>query len=113
MLVRMMFLTLTYRSSGFVVVKVHLLAQIATSFAGVDKFSREFKAETNIVRAAAPFPVAHSGGTGRWRSGLWRPRLMTIITGARLNGAFAASSRHRMRNRCTCDGINKSSLTAS
>lgn len=103
----------TYRSSRLVVVQIHLLAQIAAAFPGVDELPREFEAEANVVGAAAPLPVADPGGTGRRSPRLRRPRLVAVITGAGFDGAFAASSRHRVRYRCTGDGIDEPGFSTS
>lgn len=41
--------------------QIHLLAEVASPLAGVDKVPGELDAETNVVRAAAPFPVRSLG----------------------------------------------------
>lgn len=51
-----------YRSTGLVVVQIHLLAEIPTALAGIDEFARELEAVADVVRATTPFPVPNGGG---------------------------------------------------
>lgn len=78
----------TYHSTGFVVVEVHHVTDVAALLAGVDKLPGELDAELDVVRAAAPFPV------GSRRSAL------AVVASAGLDGSFRAGPRHRMGHRC-------------
>lgn len=51
----------TYCSASLVVVQIHFFSQVAATLARVNELAREFKAKTNIIRTAAPFPIAHAG----------------------------------------------------
>lgn len=101
----------TYRSSGFVVVKIHLLSEAAPSFSGVDELPGELVAEADVVRTAAPLPVANAlrrrrgAGVGR------APRLVTVVAGTRLDAALAARPRHGVRHRRAGDGVNERRLS--
>lgn len=67
----------THRSASLVVMYVHLLAQIATSFADIYKLAGELEAVADVIRAAPPLPVPQA----RHRDGdVWRPRLVTVVT---------------------------------
>jgi len=103
----------TYRSARLIVVKIHLLAKIATTFAGVHELARELEAEANVIRASAPFPVPNSGHTARLMIGLWWARLVAVIAGAGLNAALAAGTSYRMGHSGTRDCIDEARLTAA
>lgn len=74
----------THHSTGFVVVEVHHVTDVAALLSGVDKLPGELDAELDVVRASAPFPV------GSRRSAL------AVVASARLDGSFRTGPRHRM-----------------
>lgn len=93
--------------------QIHFLAQIASTLAGIDEFTREFETESNIVRAAAPFPIAHSSNAASLMIRLWGTRLVAVIAGAGFDGALAAGTRNRVGNCGTGDGINEARFAAA
>lgn len=103
----------TYRTTRLIVVQIHFLAEIASTFAGIDKFTREFETESNVVRAAAPFPIAHSSNATSLMIRLWGTRLVAVIAGAGFDGALAAGTRNRVGNSGTGDGINEACFAAA
>jgi hypothetical protein len=97
-------------SASLVVVNVHLLPQIATPFSDIDELAGELEAVADVVGAAAPLPVAqawHSNGD------LWRPRLVTVVTRARLDATLAARPGYRVRHPRTHDGVDESRFSAT
>lgn len=106
-------LVVTYRSARLIVVQIHLLAQIASTLAGVHEFARELETEPDVVRAAAPLPVPDAGNAARLMIGLRRARLVAVVAGAGLDGALAAGSRYRMGHSGAGDGIDEARLTAA
>ena len=100
----------TYHSASLVVVNVHLLSQIATPFSDIDELAGELEAVADVVGAAAPLPVAqawHSNGD------LWRPRLVTVVTRARLDATLAARPGYRVRHPRTHDGVDERRFSAT
>ena len=94
----------THRSAGFVVVQIHLLAQISTTLSGVDEFTGELEPVADVVRASTPFPVTRGGRC---------PRLMRVVAGARLDAALAARSRDAVRHRRARDGVDEGGLSTA
>ena len=100
----------THRSASLVVVNVHLLSQITSPFSDIDELARELEAVADVVGATTPFPVAQS-----WHSNgdLWRPRLVTVVTRARLDATLAARPGYRVRHPRTHDGVDESCFSAT
>lgn len=103
----------TYRTTRLVIVQIHLLAQIATTLAGIDKFAREFETESDVVRAAAPLPIPYA----RYATGLMirlrRACLMTVVAGAGFDGALAAGTRNRVGHSGAGDRIDEARFAAA
>lgn len=51
----------SYRSAGFIVMQIHLLAEVSAAFASIDEFARELEAVSDVIRATTPFPILNSG----------------------------------------------------
>lgn len=105
---------ITYRTSRFIVVQVHFLAQTSTSLSGVDEFARKFESEADVVRAAAPFPISDAGHIVQ--RGFRRPLafgLMTIIARTWLDAAFGTRSGNGVSDSCTRYCVNESCFPTS
>lgn len=101
----------THRSARFVVVQIHLLPDVAAFLAGVHEFAWKFVSETDVVGAAAPFPVADTGDrVGRYVSAA---ALVTDFTGTRFDAAFAAPSGDGVRNRRAGNCVDKRCFPAA
>lgn len=94
----------TYRSTRFVVVQIHLLAQIPSPFAGVDEFAGELEAVADVVGTTTPFPVPHGG---------WWSRLVGIVAGTRLDAALATRSRDAVSHSRAGDGVDEGGLSTT
>ena len=83
---------------------VHLLPQIAAPFADIHELAGELEAVADIVGAAPPFPVPQAWhGNGD----MWRPRLVAVITRARLDATLAARPGDCVRHPRTHDGVDE------
>jgi len=91
-------------------VNVHLLPQIATPFSDIDELAGELEAVADVVGAAAPLPVAQAWHSNR---DLWRPRLVTVVTRARLDATLAARPGYRVRHPRTHDGVDERRFSAT
>lgn len=89
------------RSSGFVVVQIHLLPQISAALSRIDEFTGELEAVTDVVGTTTPFPVANTGRCSR---------LMSVVAGAGLNASFAARSRYAVGHRGAGYRVDESGL---
>jgi len=94
-------------------VQIHLLAQIATPLAGIDELPGELESESDVVGAAAPLPVPHTGHTARLVVGLWGSRLVAVIAGAGLDAPFTAGPGDRVGHRRTGDCVDEARLSAA
>lgn len=103
----------TYRTTRLVVVQIHLLAQIASTFASIDKFTREFETESNVVRAAAPLPIPYSSDAAGLMIRLGGACLVTVVAGAGFDGALAAGAGNRVGHSGAGDGIDEARFAAA
>lgn len=93
--------------------QIHLLAQIASSLAGVHELARELEAEANVVGAAAPLPIPNAGHAASLMIGLRWTRLVAVVAGAGLDGALAAGPGYRMGHSRAGDSIDEARLAAA
>lgn len=102
----------TYHSASFVVMQIHLLPERPAPLAGIDELPAELDPVTDVVRAAAPFPVADAGHRGVVLC--LRPRgMMAVIAGAGLDRALGAGPGDGVRHRRACYRVDKRSLSAT
>lgn len=103
----------TYRTTRLVIVQIHLLAQIASTFPSIDKFAREFETESNVVRAAAPLPIPYSSDAAGLMIRLGGACLVTVVAGAGFDGALAAGAGNRVGHSGAGDGIDEARFAAA
>ena len=97
----------TYRSAGFIIMKIHGPSHITRFFSSIHKISGEFRTKVNIIRTWAPLPILVR------RHGPTVFTMKSIVTGTGFYCPFTTCTNHGMSHCRTCNCIQKWCLSAT
>lgn len=104
--------TTTYPSPRFIVVQVHLLPEISSSFTGIHKLPAELEAEADVVRTSAPVHLPYSCHRVVARH-LRATPMVAVVAVAGLYGPLAARPGNGVRHCRTGYCVDKRCLSTT